>query len=144
MTAFLARFKALWASEPAALSWAVNGGIALVCAYAFGLSHAEEAAVATIVTALAAIATAVQARPVVIPAVVGALTTALTAAGAFGLHVSPETISVGSAVVSAVLALLFRQNLTPAATIRDLQPKSAPGPAPAPMPERPAPPPPAA
>lgn len=132
MTALIARLKALWVYEPAALSWALNGGVALVCAYAFGLNGTQEAAVTTIVTALAAVATALQARPVVIPAVVGGLTTALTAAAAFGLHVSPDVIALGSSVVSAALALLFRQNLTPLATIRAQRPRPAPVPGPVP------------
>lgn len=129
MSSILSRLKELLALEPAAISWALNGGIALVCAYAFGLNSTEEAAVATIVTALAAIWTAVQARPVAIPAIVGALTTAVTAAAAFGLHVSPDMIALGSSAVSAALALLFRQNLTPAVKLRPVPgPSSAPAP----------------
>lgn len=140
MSGFISRLKSLWAYEPAALSWAVNGGVALVCAYVFGLSGTQEAAVATIVTALAAISTAVQARPVVIPAIVGALATAVTAAAAFGLHVSPDMIALGSSVVSGLLALLFRQSLTPVATIRAQRPTPAPEPPPAGPPSPPPPP----
>lgn len=137
MSSLISRLRKLWAYEPAALSWCVNGGVALICAYAFGLSGTQEAAVTTIVTALAAIATAVQARPVVIPAIVGALTTALTAAAAFGLHVSPDVLAAGSSIVSAVLALLLRQNVTPVATIRAQRPVPTPASAPAPTPPHP-------
>lgn len=118
MSALISRLRSLLAYEPAAISWALNGGVALVCAYAFGLSSTQEAAVTTIVTALAAIWTGARARPVAVPAIVGALTTAVTAAAAFGLHVSPDVMALGSSAVSAALALLFRQNLTPVATLR--------------------------
>jgi hypothetical protein len=54
MSVFITRLRGLLAYEPAAVSWALNGGVALICAYAFGLTATEEAAVTTIVTALAA------------------------------------------------------------------------------------------
>lgn len=120
MSSILARLRALLAYEPAAVSWALNGGIAIVFAYLLGFTKTEEAAAATIVTGLAAIYTAFRARPVAVPLVVGALTTVVTAAGAFGLHASPQVISVALSVVSGVLALLFRQNLTPAAALKRL------------------------
>lgn len=122
MSSIIKRLRALLAYEPAATAWALNGGIAIVFAYLFRFTKTEEAAAATIVTGLATIYTAFRARPVAVPLVVGALTTIVTAAGTFGLHASPQVISVALSVVSGVLALLFRQNLTPAAALKRLAP----------------------
>ena len=118
MKSLLARLRTLAAYEPAVLAWAASGGLAVVLAFLFHLSHTQEAAVTTIAAALATVYVAARARPVEGPAVIGALVTAVTAAAAFGLHVPVRDISVGEAVVSAVMALMFRANLTPAAAAR--------------------------
>jgi hypothetical protein len=125
MSGLLAKLRLILAYEPAAASWALNGGIALLCAYAFGLTKTEEAAVATIVTALAAIYTAVRAKPATVPAIIGALTTAVTAAAAFGFHPSANIIAIGTSVASIVLSLVFRVNLTPKAAMK--RPVPVPG-----------------
>ena len=118
MKSLLARLRTLAAYEPAVLAWAASGGLAVALAFLFHLSHTQEAAVTTIAAALATVYVAARARPVEGPAVIGALVTAVTAAAAFGLHVPVRDISVGEAVVSAVMALMFRANLTPAAAAR--------------------------
>lgn len=114
----LTDLRAVLAAEPAVAAWAASGGAAMIAAYGFGANAAQQGAVTTIAAALATAWTAWQARPVAVPALTGALVTALTAAGTFGLHLSPHAMAAAAAVLSAVLALAFRANLTPAATIR--------------------------
>lgn len=107
------KLKALLACEPAVVAWAVNGGLAAALVFLFHLDGTQAAAVTTITTALAAAFTAVKARPVAVSVLVGAAATIATACAAFGLDLSPQLIATGVAVLSAVLGLVFRQNLTP-------------------------------
>jgi hypothetical protein len=107
--------------EPAVLAWALNGGVAVVLAFALHFTKTEEAAVATIVTALAAAYAAARTRPVAVSAVVGALVTGVTAASAFGLHLSASEMGAGEAIVSGLLALLFRANVTPKAALKKME-----------------------
>lgn len=109
----------LVAYEPAVLAWAVNGGAAIVLAFVFNLGAPQTAAITTVTTALAALVTALKARPAAVSVVVGALATIAQAAAAFGLHLPPTVIGAITAVASAVLGLLFRQNLTPTASVAD-------------------------
>jgi hypothetical protein len=113
----LSDLRSLLAGEPAVTAWAAAGGAVMLAAYAAGATAARQAAATTIITAMAAAYTAVRARPVSVSVVTGALVTAVTAAGAFGLNLSPHVIATGSAALSALLALHFRACLTPVATI---------------------------
>lgn len=108
------KFKDLLAYEPAVVAWAVNGGVATVLAFLLNLSAPQMAAVTVVTTALAALVTAIKARPVSVSIVTGALATIAQAAAVFGLHLPPTVIGAITAVASAVLGLMFRQNLTPA------------------------------
>lgn len=67
-----------------------------------------------ILTAVAAIVTAVKARPVEVSAIVGGVSTIAVAAAAFGLHLSGAEIGALAAILSGILGLVFRANLTPA------------------------------
>lgn len=107
------KLKALLAYEPAVLAWAINGGLAAALVFIFHLDATQAAAVTTITTALAAAFTAIKARPVAVSVLVGAAATVATACAAFGLNLTPQLIATGVAVLSAVLGLVFRQNLTP-------------------------------
>ena len=109
----LARLRVLLAAEPAVAAWAANGGLALILGYVAHLSSVQEAAVTTIATALAAVFTAFRARPVAVSVLTGAIATAVTASAAFGLHLPAEVIAASVSLLSAVLGLVFRQNLTP-------------------------------
>jgi len=120
----LTKLRELLAYEPAVVAWAVNGGVATVLAFLLNLDGTQTATVTTITTALTAIVTAVQARPVAVSVVTGALATVAQAVAAFGLNLPPTVIGAITAVASAVLGLLFRQNLTPAATLRGGPPAS--------------------
>lgn len=113
MNSILTRLRALLAAEPAVAAWAANGGLALILGYVAHLSSVQEAAVTTIATAVAAVFTAVQARPVAVSVLTGAVATAVTAAGAFGLHLPSEVLAAGVSLLSVLLGLVFRANLTP-------------------------------
>lgn len=89
--------------EPAVLLYALNALVALLVAFGLDLSQVQVAAVTTIATALLTIAAAVFTRPVVVSTVTAALASLLTAAAAFGLHLSANQ-------TGAVL----RQNVSPA------------------------------
>jgi hypothetical protein len=117
--------KSLLKFEPAVVAWALNGGIVLVLAYLLHFTKTQEAAAATIVTALAAAYTAIKARPFAVAALTGALMTAVTAATAFGFHPSAQVIAAVSAVLSSILPLVLRANLTPLATLKRMQAATA-------------------
>jgi hypothetical protein len=101
--------------EPAMIVYAVNAVVALVVAYGLPLTDTQTGAVTTLATAAVTIWTAVATRPVVVPAITGAVGTALAAVAAFGLDLSADQIGATVTVLSIVLALLLRQNVTPAA-----------------------------
>lgn len=103
----ISRIRTWLAFNPSVTAWFFNGGAALFVAYALGLSHVQEAAVATIISALATIYTAVRARPVGIPLLLGALATGITAAGAFGLHPSAKVLGLLVALGSLAPAFGF-------------------------------------
>lgn len=110
--------RRLLAYEPAVLAWAANGGLAVILAWAMHLSTVQMGAITTIATALAAGLTAAQTRPVAVPALTGALATIVTALAAFGLHLPPTVIGAGVGLVSTILGLVFRANVTPLAATR--------------------------
>lgn len=103
--------------EPVALSWGLNGGIALVLAFAFHLGKDQEAAAATIVTALAALWSAFQARPVSVSVVTGILATIAGALAAFHFHVPADATALVDAALSVLLPLLIRANVVPVAAL---------------------------
>lgn len=129
MSKILTYLREMLAYEPAVAAWAADGGVAALAGFVFHVSSTQEAAITTICTALAALYTAVRARPVAVPALTGAVATIATAAAAFGLHLPAGVISTGVTVLSAVLALILRQNLTPAVALKPAQKKAAPQPA---------------
>jgi hypothetical protein len=104
--------------EPALVAWATNGGVAALLAFAFHLGNTPTAAVTTLTTALAAAYTALHARPVSLSVLAGALATAITACEGFGLQLPAGYVASGVAAISLVLSLIFRENLTPVATLR--------------------------
>lgn len=111
------RLRDLLAYEPAVVAWATNGGLAILLAFVFHLGGTQGAAVTTLATALAAAYTAWRARPVAVSALGGALVTGVTAASAFGLHLPATVIAATVGLLSNVLALVFRANLTPTITL---------------------------
>lgn len=118
MSRIIAYIRSLLSEEPAVVAWLISGGLAMLVAYVFHWDHAHQAAAATIVTALAALYSALMARPARIQLAVGILATLITAAATFGAHVSAHTEAVILSVASIALAFLFRQNITPVALAR--------------------------
>lgn len=114
----IAKLKNLLQYEPAVLAWAVNGGLAAILAFLVHLSPDQVADVTIVTTGLSTIYTAVMTRPVSVSVLIGALVTIAPALGAFGLHLSTDAIGVGVTVLSAILGLVFRANLTPTARLR--------------------------
>jgi len=104
--------------EPAMYLYALNSVVALVVSFGLPLTTTQTAAIATIATGLLAAASAFLTRPIEVSAISGAVATALTATAAFGLHLSGNQIGSLVTVLSLVLALILRQNLTPAATVK--------------------------
>ena len=101
--------------EPAAYLYAINAGVALLVAYGLPLSHGQVAAVTTIATAILTIATAIMTRPIDVSGLTAAVGIGLAAAASFGLHLSADQIGTTVAALSIVLALVLRQNVSPAA-----------------------------
>jgi hypothetical protein len=101
--------------EPAMVVYCVNAAVALLVAYGLPLSDGQVGAVTVIATAATTIWTAWATRPVVVPTITGAVGTALAAVAAFGLDLTSDQIGATVTALSIVLALLLRQNVTPAA-----------------------------
>lgn len=112
--------------EPAAILYAVNAGVALLVAFGLNLTHDQVAAVTTVATAVLTIATAVMTRPVVVSTVTAAVGSLLTAAAAFGLHLSADQVGAVVTALSITLALLLRQNVSPAPALVRREPTVRP------------------
>lgn len=100
--------------EPAVWLYALNAGVALLVAFGFDLTQAQVAAVTTIATAVLTIVAAVMTRPVVVSTITAAAASLLTAAAAFGLHLTANQTGAVVTALSIALALLLRQNVSPA------------------------------
>jgi hypothetical protein len=109
--------KQILSYEPAVAAWCISGGLAALLAFAFHVSGTQEAAITVICAGLATVYTAVMTRPVAVPLIVGSLATIATACGAFGLHLGANEIATGATILSGILALILRQNLTPSASL---------------------------
>jgi len=116
MPDILTRLRALWNAEPAAALYAASAGLAPLVAMILHWSPTQTAAEATIVSALAAIVVAFKARPVAVPAILGAASAIAVASAAFGLHLSADQIAAGTSALNLVLGFLFRAHLTPVAS----------------------------
>jgi hypothetical protein len=108
---FLTRLK----GEPAVILYGLNAVVALAVSFGLPLTPGQTAAVTTIATGILTILAAATTRPVEVSAITGAVATALTAAAAFGLHLGDNQIGSAVTVLSLVLALVLRQNVSPAA-----------------------------
>lgn len=110
--------KQLLSYEPVVAAWAVSGGLAILLGSVFHISSTEEAAVTTIVTALAGIYSWSMTQQKSVSILTGAISTIIVAAAAFGLHVPSNVLGVGVAVLSAVIMLVLRQNVSPTAALK--------------------------
>jgi hypothetical protein len=102
--------------EPVILAWVLNGGLAVLLGNVFHISSTQEAAVTTILTALVGIFNWVMTKDHAVAGLVGFISTIAVAASAFGLHLTGAEIGAGVAILSGVLALVLRQNVSPAAS----------------------------
>ncbi|TDD97659.1 hypothetical protein [Actinomadura rubrisoli] len=100
--------------EPAVIAYAVNAAVALLVAYGLDLSQGQVEAVAVITTGVLAAVAAVMTRPVVVSTITGAAATILTALAAFKIELTADQIGATVTGLSIVLALLLRQNVSPA------------------------------
>lgn len=105
--------------EPAVVAYGVNALVALLVAYGLELSQSQVEAIAVITTAILAAVVAAMTRPIVVSTITGAVGTALVAVAAFGLTLNEEQIGATVTALSIVLALLLRQNVSPAPAVRD-------------------------
>lgn len=99
--------------EPVVLAWVLNGGLAVLLGNVIGISTTQEAAVTTIATALVGIFAWFKTTPHAVSGLVGFISTIAVAAAAFGLHLSAAEIGAGAAILSGILALVLRQNVSP-------------------------------
>ena len=105
----------LFKYEPVILAWVLNGGLAVLLGNVIHISSTQEAAVTTIATALVGIFAWWKTSPHAVSGLVAFISTIAVAATAFGLHLSSAEIGAGVAILTGVLALLFRQNVSPTA-----------------------------
>lgn len=103
--------------EPVIVAWALNGGLAILLGNLVHISSTQEAAVTTALTAAVAIYSAIKTRPFEASIFSGGLTTLVVAAASFGLHLPAADVGVAVTIISAVVGLLLRSNVTPSATV---------------------------
>ncbi|MGI5286655.1 hypothetical protein ACQEVF_25405 [Nonomuraea polychroma] len=101
--------------EPAMILYVINAAVAfLVTIPQVGLTEESAGYVMTIANGLIALVVAVLTRPWVVSALTGALSTILTGMASFGLPLSEQQTGAFVFMVSAVLGLLLRANVSPA------------------------------
>jgi hypothetical protein len=107
--------------EPALYIGAISAGLSLLVALNFhGLTSEQAALIVAAITAVGGVVTAVATRPVA-PAAFTALVTAVAALLAgFHFDLDPGTVAAVNGVVLAVLALITRHQVAPAAAARPL------------------------
>lgn len=105
--------------EPVLLGWVLSGGLAVLLGNVVGISTTQEAAVTTIATALVGIFTWLKTTPHAVGGLVAFVSTIAVAAGSFGLHLSSAEIGAGAAILSGILALVLRQNVSPAVAVSE-------------------------
>lgn len=108
--------------EPAVIIYSVNAFVALLVSFGLGLSQDQVSAITVIATAVVAIVTAIMTRPIVVSALTGAVGSLLAAVAAFGFELSAEQIGATVTFMSIVLALLLRQNVSPAPAVTARRP----------------------
>lgn len=101
--------------EPVLLAWVLNGGLAVLLGNLIHISSTQEAAVTTFATALVGIYSWWKTTPHSVGGLVAAISTIAVAASAFGLHLSSAEIGAGAAILSGILALVLRSQVSPTA-----------------------------
>jgi hypothetical protein len=99
--------------NPIVVLYVLNTVVALAVSFGLPLSHSMVQAVATIATAVLTFSAAVVTRPVTLSICAAAATTALTAAAAFGLHLTSDQIGEFVGLLSLVIAFVTHQTVIP-------------------------------
>lgn len=104
----------LFGREPAVWLYVINAVVAfLVTLPAIGLTEESAGWVMTIATGAVALLVAMLTRPFVVSALTGALTTIFAGLASFGLPLTEQQTGAFVFLVSAVLGLLLRSNVSP-------------------------------
>jgi hypothetical protein len=129
LTRLLTRLISACKTEPAVLMYAASAALTALVAFGVHATPAQAGAITTITAGVITVVTAVAGRPVVVPAVTGAVATIASAAAAFGLHLTAAQIGTALPAATMILALVLRQAITPVATLNAAK-KAAAAPAP--------------
>ncbi|MFF4417113.1 hypothetical protein ACFYY8_31720 [Streptosporangium sp. NPDC001559] len=109
-----ARPGTIFGQEPAVILYVINALVAfLVTIPAVGLTEESAGWVMTIASGIVALLVAVLTRPWVVSALTGALSTILTGLASFGFPITEQQSAAAVILVSAVLGLVLRANVTP-------------------------------
>jgi hypothetical protein len=109
----------IFGREPALIIATVSAALSLLVSFGFdGLSAEQAATIVAVISAVFAAATAAITRPIAPSAFTGLVAAAVALLAAYGLDVSQETVGALNAVVLAVLGLLTRGQVSPAAPAR--------------------------
>lgn len=107
----------IFGREPALVIATISAALSLLVSFGFdGLSAEQAAAIVAVISAVFAAATAAITRPIAPSAFTGLVAATVALLAAYGLNVSQETVGALNAVVLAVLGLLTRGQVSPAAT----------------------------
>ena len=113
----------LFGREPAVWLYVINAVVAfLITIPAVGLTEESAGWVMTIATGVVALLVALLTRPFVVSALTGALTTIFAGLASFGLPLTEQQTGAFVFLVSAVLGLLLRSNVSPAAATSSYPP----------------------
>lgn len=101
-------------AEPALLFAVLASLLGLLSALHVGhLTTDQTGAIMTAVTAVFGAVTAALTRPIAPAAFTGAFTALVTAAGTWGLHLSPQVVGAGSGFIFALTVFIARGHIAP-------------------------------
>jgi len=105
----------IFGREPAVWLYVINAIVAFLATIpAVGLTEESAGWVMTIASGVVALLVALLTRPFVVSALTGALSTILTGMASFGLPMTEQQTGAFVIMVSAVLGLVLRSNVSPA------------------------------
>jgi len=114
----LAHARALLAREPAALAFGLSAALIPVLTLLLHWDSAQTAAASAILTALSTVIAAVKARPASVATLIGGATAIAEALAAFHVKIPAADLAMFTSAASAILAAILRANLTPVASLR--------------------------
>lgn len=104
----------IFGREPAVILYVINAIVAFLATLpAVGLTEESAGWVMTIANGVIALLVALLTRPFIVSVLTGALSTILTGLASFGLPFSEQQTGAFVFLVSAVLGLLLRSNVSP-------------------------------